>query len=419
MAVAKRHPALVAGLPVIILLGFCNIEVSAEPHYTPGDNVGDDWHSFVYAPFFWQYTYGIMAYFDHVHVNTEATTGQRYPEVYDFMEFDKPNPGPWYCKLDDFEEILSWSLDSLGTLLILTHGDPHMLVVEVYDDSPEGWDARDLAYDQYLAQGYAPTQVVTAETDDDYPCIGVTDSYLRAYGDLGGALVFVGACYSSSIIDDLVDEGGARVAMGITGENYAHIIGDMVETLFYRMDGKFGQQYRPVSYAKLGIPDFVVYGEENTVLTVAVQNVNHPTPIKLGDTITITFDTKCNTYANPDIWCDWGYVNPGEWMADSLTYKAVFAELPPSWIDEIEVTLGWDRVWSARNWACLDGNTDPWGSNAEGPAHDDYVWTMAVAPCDCTLWGDVDGNDYINPVDVVFMVNYVYHSNDMRVQHAT
>jgi len=45
-------------------------------------------------------------------------------------------------------------------------------------------------------------------------------------------------------------------------------------------------------------------------------------------------------------------------------------------------------------------------------------WDRGIVPfCDCTVWGDVDGNDYINPVDVVFMVNYVYMNNDMRVQH--
>jgi len=206
--------------------------------------------------------------------------------------------------------------------------------------------------------------------------------------------------------------------MGIIGDQFASTMGEMIDQIFYRVDGKFGQWCRPLSCAIIGLDGYwAVAGEENTVLTVAVESIDYPSPIKLGDTITITFDTKCDTYANPDIWCDWGYVNPGEWMADSLTYKAVFVELPPSWMDEIEVTLGWDRVWSARNWACLDGNTDPWGSNAEGPAHDDYVWTMAVAPCDCTVWGDVNGDSQINPVDVVFMVNYVYMNNDMRVQH--
>ena len=36
--------------------------------------------------------------------------------------------------------------------------------------------------------------------------------------------------------------------------------------------------------------------------------------------------------------------------------------------------------------------------------------------CDCGVWGDVTGGGAINPVDVVCMVNYVYKSQDGRVQ---
>jgi len=36
--------------------------------------------------------------------------------------------------------------------------------------------------------------------------------------------------------------------------------------------------------------------------------------------------------------------------------------------------------------------------------------------CDCGVWGDVNGDEAINPVDVVVMVQYVYLSNDIRVQ---
>jgi len=36
--------------------------------------------------------------------------------------------------------------------------------------------------------------------------------------------------------------------------------------------------------------------------------------------------------------------------------------------------------------------------------------------CDCGTWGDVNGDGAINPVDVVFIVNFVYLSNNMIVQ---
>jgi hypothetical protein len=37
-------------------------------------------------------------------------------------------------------------------------------------------------------------------------------------------------------------------------------------------------------------------------------------------------------------------------------------------------------------------------------------------PCDCGVWGDVNDDAAINPVDVVYMVNFVYKNQDARVQ---
>jgi len=40
---------------------------------------------------------------------------------------------------------------------------------------------------------------------------------------------------------------------------------------------------------------------------------------------------------------------------------------------------------------------------------------ITLSGCDCgALWGDVNGDGMVNPVDVVVMVNYVYLVNDIR-----
>jgi hypothetical protein len=44
-----------------------------------------------------------------------------------------------------------------------------------------------------------------------------------------------------------------------------------------------------------------------------------------------------------------------------------------------------------------------------------YVF-LGGEPCDCGVWGDVTSDGAVNPVDVVYMVQYAYLSNDIRVQ---
>jgi len=41
---------------------------------------------------------------------------------------------------------------------------------------------------------------------------------------------------------------------------------------------------------------------------------------------------------------------------------------------------------------------------------------ITIGGCDCGVWGDVTGEGDINPVDVTYMVQFVYFQNDMRVQ---
>jgi len=47
-----------------------------------------------------------------------------------------------------------------------------------------------------------------------------------------------------------------------------------------------------------------------------------------------------------------------------------------------------------------------------------YWYGTGGEACDCGAWGDVTGEGDINPVDVTFMVQYVYFDNDMRVPYA-
>ncbi len=83
----------------------------------------------------------------------------------------------------------------------------------------------------------------------------------------------------------------------------------------------------------------------------------------------------------------------------------------------------------------LDSNSNDWNFGEQGnfwddfesnPGYPDYYkisgngygidWHPNKEVFECGMWGDVTGDGQVNPVDVVYMVNYVYKQLDARVQ---
>jgi hypothetical protein len=56
------------------------------------------------------------------------------------------------------------------------------------------------------------------------------------------------------------------------------------------------------------------------------------------------------------------------------------------------------------------------GSVVEAAVDDFSVTYYSCSECDCGVWGDINGDGSINPVDVSFLANFVYKSLDARVQ---
>jgi len=67
-----------------------------------------------------------------------------------------------------------------------------------------------------------------------------------------------------------------------------------------------------------------------------------------------------------------------------------------------------DGIGSLEDNCPLEWNPEQADSNSDG--------TGDACDCNCRIWGDVDGSAGINPVDVVYLVNFVYKNLDALVQ---
>jgi len=428
--IAKRVPHIICIVGLLIIAVCLAPESAAQVNYTPGDSIGHDHTAFLFSPFRYQGYRGEDAYKAYVNQPITDSSGQQYGFI-DYVDEGTPGTNPGECTVTQFHDLIGNRTEDLGVLTFVGHGGAECIAVEVYDSTAAGETAVIQAYHAYVDtdwagpdQGdYTPYEVfhTTTAGTERWHVLAITCYFVTNYGHLTQCLAYVGACTSYTLTDDFV-AAGARVALGNIDHPTCNIQRDRVTTFFRRMDGHEGRESRPVSQAHQAPPQVMdslwAYGEENTTLGPAVESTSGPTYLKTGDAITISLDTKCNRTIPPDIECAPCNLDSIQWLDDSTTIRAIVGLRPPNGIDECEFMLLSYSVEGPFNCANLDGNTEPpGGNNAEGPAMDNYVWTMAVAACDCDRWGDVNADSQINPPDIVFMVNYVYMSNDMRVQH--
>jgi len=369
-------------------------------NYTVGDSVGGDNDALLFAPFRFEHDRGEDAYRAYVNDDDADSSGQKY----NYRPYEQTqSPGittPDECTIAEFKSLISDETECLGTLLITTHGNINVLAIEPYtNDSAAAVPAASAAYWAYIRSGYQPDEIGFGRTSSGYYNLSVTDSLIRRYGKLTQGLVYVGSCSGATLNDDFV-HANARVSLGNDGSVYPDSQRVRITTLFRRMDGKEGRGRRPVAAARLAPPaqmaNVLAQGQESTTLSPAVIGVDAPLSLKV-------------------IECDAGEVGDITW-ANPTTITAVLKRRPPAGVDFCTFTLDWFSVKSASNDSWLDGNTNPEGAtNAQGPAHDDYEWSSFIKPCDCDDWtGDLDCSYTLSPIDVVYIVNFVYRNLDAR-----
>jgi len=409
------------GLVTLFLLAHYNL-VIAQNDYTVGNGYMDNHDAVVYAPFSWEgldvNSWGETTFCNHL--GYTASSGQRYT-VWEYLEEYPPSEYGSSLDVPTFLDIIQDDY-YLGVLYIATHGNVLQFVVETYEYSTYGRDNREWWYDYYVdTDGYGgdegqfqPYELAAGEVAGVAYTISVRSPFIRNYGHLNQALIYLGACrgYNFSYA---FTSCGARVALGYSDSLSRVELRNDVSQFFGRLDGQEGQVYREVSSAISGMDKLVVSGSQNTTLAPSVMSTVVPDPLKIGDTIIINLDTKCYDFVSPNLWCLWGAVDSPVWQ-DSSTILAEYTRGPPAGYYEERITLAWWSVKSSMNPAYLDGNTDPYVQvNAHGQSEDDYELIVPALPWFCgTPFGDLDCSGGLNPLDVICIVNFVYQTQDWR-----
>lgn len=218
----------------------------------------------------------------------------------------------------------------------------------------------------------------------------------RAHGlDTFKPLVYIATCYGSLMLPAYVGKG-ARVAVGDVDTVKNLACAQKVKQFFRRLNGREGQIKRVVANAWADFSDFGAVGLENTTLAPSVLSLSAPCPIKAGDIVIITLDTKCDIDSIPDI-IGINCTIEGEAWLNPTTLQGTCVAPPPPGAHNFDIILDWVNTKSANNAARLDGNTIPF-SNAHGPAHDDYVESFSCPQPTQTI----DLSTGVNRVDNTF-----------------
>jgi len=84
--------------------------------------------------------------------------------------------------------------------------------------------------------------------------------------------------------------------------------------------------------------------------------------------------------------------------------------------DPTTIIVAENNWWGAADSASIEAMVYHQVDYPSAPLVDFMPFAESIFRCDCTGFQDLNADGYINPVDVVFIVNYVYLGNDMLVQ---
>lgn len=360
----KYTRPLLAAIAVILVTG----QVYAQ-NETPSSHV-----SVVVAPARWEGDRGEDVFL----AETGSPSGQRYITL-SLQQTNNPGLNPIIDLLDHVERIDGTY--STGVLLHTGHGgDDKSIIMESFTHANDATAkaAAEARLAQYKAAGWdtegADREIEVTQQEAGHWALWMFDRAVTNRGtslSTDKPLVYIATCYGSLVAPAYTGKG-ARVALGSVGCIDRTVNGNQVKTFFRRMNGREGQAKRPVSAARAGLNKLAASGNEATTLAPSVLTLTAPCPIKVNDLVTITLDTKCYTSIIPDIVGTNCTIENETWVNET-TLRGTCTAPPAPGSRNFSIRLKWDLTYSKNNTARLDGNTDPAGVNAHGPAHDDYT----------------------------------------------
>jgi hypothetical protein len=270
--------------------------------------------------------------------------------------------------VDRFVELLELGA---GAFYIATHGSESGLAVEVYELSAAGRAARDAAFDAYLAAGrFTADEIYAAASVDGYH-ISIRPEAVAPRFNGANTIVYNVSCGGQQY--EAIAWPASRCRLGYLDSCPLALANEESDTFWGRMNGDAGPAYRKAVDARLGL-ELRLAGQGETVLSPMVTTVSPGEGTELPEDVagSVEFDSRMDPSV-PASTIVYGesaggaiLVREAEWVTD---HRLEFT-IRPYRVGDCHLTV--DPLARSGGGRWLDGNTDPIGSNGQGPNADPF-----------------------------------------------
>lgn len=345
---------------IIIFLLLNTVLFAAEVQAPSKDN------AYSYQPYLWVFD-DIGLYFANTMCNAY---GQHYPITHKYQG-NNPGTNPT-CKVS----VVKADLEShnYGAVWWAAHANDWLISAEPYGLTPAGEAARDAAYWNYIAQGYAG--LIARGVNYHAYSISITDLGLQTWfktpSTLDSALVYFWGCSTYFLSGDC----GAGVFIGYDIHIDLSSLWD-ADVFWERMNGEHELFYRSADFAVIDLADGHLRALPNYNPYLSIALAPYVEMVTFGPYETsgsVWFDIRMNTtqYAPEDIIsvtgaeivnAYWSYFDTKlNFEIDNVTQNT------QNYTVHHDKAIAKNLVTTTR----LDGNQNPPGTNGHGPNCDDY-----------------------------------------------